>query len=109
MPAVNGIDYALPIADWHKDQSATTIANSQSLRYDWSMTVNHNQRERAERFQELHQSGCFVLPNPWDAGSAVYLEELGFKAIASTSAGFAYSRALPDSPHEVPVDRKSTR
>jgi 2-methylisocitrate lyase-like PEP mutase family enzyme len=67
------------------------------------MTVNHNQRERAERFQELHQSGCFVLPNPWDAGSAVYLEELGFKAIASTSAGFAYSRALPDSPQKVPV------
>ena len=67
------------------------------------MTRNNNQRARAERFQELHQSGCFVLPNPWDAGSAVYLEQLGFKAIASTSAGFAYSRALPDSPHKVPV------
>jgi len=67
------------------------------------MIANNNQRERAERFQELHQSGCFVLPNPWDAGSAVYLEQLGFKAIASTSAGFAYSRALPDSPHKVPV------
>jgi 2-methylisocitrate lyase-like PEP mutase family enzyme len=67
------------------------------------MTANNDHRERAERFQELHQSGCFVLPNPWDAGSAVYLEQLGFKAIASTSAGFAYSRALPDSPHKVPV------
>ena len=48
-------------------------------------------------FRELHESGCFVLPNPWDAGSAVYLEHLGFKALATTSAGFSFSRALPDS------------
>jgi 2-methylisocitrate lyase-like PEP mutase family enzyme len=45
----------------------------------------------------LHASGCFVLPNPWDAGSALYLEHLGFKALATTSAGFAFSRALSDS------------
>ena len=49
------------------------------------------------RFQALHESGCFVLPNPWDAGSAVYLEHLGFQALATTSAGFAFSRGLPDS------------
>src|SRR6266446_1483794 len=48
-------------------------------------------------FRDLHKSGCFVLPNPWDAGSAVYLEHLGFKALATPSAGFAFSRALPDS------------
>jgi 2-methylisocitrate lyase-like PEP mutase family enzyme len=49
------------------------------------------------RFRALHESGCFVLPNPWDAGSAVYLQHLGFEALATTSAGFAFSRGLPDS------------
>jgi 2-methylisocitrate lyase-like PEP mutase family enzyme len=44
----------------------------------------------------LHLSGCFVIPNPWDAGSAVYLQSLGFKALASTSSGFAWSVARPD-------------
>jgi 2-methylisocitrate lyase-like PEP mutase family enzyme len=47
-------------------------------------------------FRALHESGCFVLPNPWDAGSAVALEHLGFKALATTSAGYAFSRGLPD-------------
>ena len=49
-----------------------------------------------ERFRELHESGCFVIPNPWDVGSAVYLRHLGFKALATTSSGFAFSRGLPD-------------
>jgi 2-methylisocitrate lyase-like PEP mutase family enzyme len=44
----------------------------------------------------LHESGCFVLPNPWDIGSARYLQHLGFKALATSSAGFAFSRGLPD-------------
>lgn len=48
------------------------------------------------RFRELHQSGCFVLPNPWDAGSAKLLEMLGFKALATTSAGHAWSCARAD-------------
>src|SRR4030095_5705549 len=48
------------------------------------------------KFRSLHQSGCFVLPNPWDIGTAIYLERLGFKAIATTSAGFAFSRGKPD-------------
>jgi 2-methylisocitrate lyase-like PEP mutase family enzyme len=47
-------------------------------------------------FHTLHESGCFVLPNPWDAGTAVVLEHLGFKALATTSAGYAFSRGLPD-------------
>ena len=47
-------------------------------------------------FLALHQSGCFVLPNPWDAGSARYLQSLGFKALATTSSGFAWSRAHAD-------------
>lgn len=46
----------------------------------------------------MHESGCFVIPNPWDPGSAKYLESLGFEALATTSAGFAFSKALPDSP-----------
>ena len=49
------------------------------------------------RFRAMHASGCFVLPNPWDIGTAVYLQHLGFKALATTSAGFAFSRGLPDS------------
>src|SRR5215831_14092177 len=56
------------------------------------------------KFRALHESGCFVLPNPWDAGSAIYLERLGFKALATTSAGFAFSRGLPDGPAFVSRD-----
>src|SRR3954452_17022314 len=52
--------------------------------------------ERIKIFRELHERGCFAIPNPWDIGSARYLEHLGFKAIATTSAGFAFSRGLPD-------------
>lgn len=52
--------------------------------------------ERRRTFCQLHQSGCFALPNPWDIGSAKYLQHLGFKAIATTSAGFAFSRGLAD-------------
>ena len=51
---------------------------------------------RRRAFRELHAAGCFVLPNPWDAGSARYLASLGFKALASTSSGFAWSHAQPD-------------
>jgi 2-methylisocitrate lyase-like PEP mutase family enzyme len=48
------------------------------------------------KFRALHESGCFVLPNPWDVGTAIYLEHLGFQALATTSAGFAFSRGKPD-------------
>ncbi|MEP6569548.1 MAG: isocitrate lyase/phosphoenolpyruvate mutase family protein [Acidobacteriota bacterium] len=63
-----------------------------------------DQLSAIKRFRELHESGCFVLPNPWDIGSAIYLEHLGFKALATTSAGFAFSRALSDSVAAVPRD-----
>lgn len=49
------------------------------------------------RFRQLHESGCFILPNPWDAGTAIYLQRLGFKALATTSSGFAFTCGLPDS------------
>lgn len=58
--------------------------------------------ERRALFRSLHQSGCFVIPNPWDIGSALYLQHLKFKAIATSSAGFAFSRGLPD--NAVPLD-----
>ena len=48
------------------------------------------------QFHRLHETGCFVIPNPWDRGSARYLETLGFKAVASSSAGFAWSIGRPD-------------
>ncbi|MDQ3199750.1 MAG: isocitrate lyase/phosphoenolpyruvate mutase family protein [Verrucomicrobiota bacterium] len=47
-------------------------------------------------FRELHVDGCFVLPNPWDIGTAIYLQHLGFKALATTSAGYAFSRGHRD-------------
>ena len=52
--------------------------------------------ERAAAFRELHRAGCFVMPNPWDAGSAHLLASLGFSAIATSSAGFAWSQARRD-------------
>lgn len=55
------------------------------------------QTEKAEAFRRLHERGsCFVIPNPWDQGSARILEHMGFKALASTSAGFAFSIAKQD-------------
>ena len=52
--------------------------------------------DKRRRFHELHASGCFVIPNPWDLGSARWLQGLGFPALASTSSGFAWSVARPD-------------
>ena len=53
--------------------------------------------DRRKAFRALHEQGCFVIPNPWDVGSARYLQHLGFPALATTSAGFAFSQGLPDS------------
>lgn len=53
-------------------------------------------------FRRLHESGCFVIPNPWDIGTAIMLKQLGFKALATTSAGFSFSRGLPDADWAVP-------
>ena len=58
---------------------------------------------RAE-FRRLHESGCFAIPNPWDVGTARYLRHLGFKAVATTSAGLAFSRGLPDAEWAVPLE-----
>ena len=58
------------------------------------MTTSVTDRVRA--FRQLHHSGCFVIPNPWDLGSARLLEQLGFRALATTSAGFAWSLGKRD-------------
>jgi 2-methylisocitrate lyase-like PEP mutase family enzyme len=52
--------------------------------------------QRIAQFRRLHESGCFVIPNPWDVGSALVLEQLGFEALATTSAGFAWSLGRRD-------------
>ncbi|QNI36843.1 isocitrate lyase/PEP mutase family protein [Edaphobacter albus] len=55
-------------------------------------------------FRRLHESGFFIIPNPWDVGTARYLRSLGFKALATTSSGFAMSNGLPDADWAVPRD-----
>jgi 2-methylisocitrate lyase-like PEP mutase family enzyme len=57
---------------------------------------NSDVAARRDSFRKLHDSGCFVIPNPWDVGSARFLQHLGFQALATTSGGFAFSRALSD-------------
>jgi 2-methylisocitrate lyase-like PEP mutase family enzyme len=60
---------------------------------------------RRKAFRALHERGCFVIPNPWDVGSARYLQHLGFPALATTSSGFAFSQGLPDSGDEAVIAR----
>ncbi|QBR93606.1 isocitrate lyase/PEP mutase family protein [Nocardioides euryhalodurans] len=61
------------------------------------------QADRVAEFRRLHASGCFVMPNPWDAGTARALEQLGFPALATTSAGLAWTLGVTDT--EVTVDQ----
>ncbi|HSU15024.1 isocitrate lyase/phosphoenolpyruvate mutase family protein [Longimicrobium sp.] len=66
-------------------------------------TTNPHQRSAIAEFRALHESGCFILPNPWDTGTARVLQQLGFRALATTSAGFAYTRGRPDDTEAVPL------
>jgi len=52
--------------------------------------------DKRREFRRLHEAGCFVIPNPWDSGSARWLQGLGFKALATTSSGFSWSQGYPD-------------
>ena len=63
-----------------------------------------NLNARRAAFHRLHESGCFVIPNPWDIGTARYLRHLGFQALATTSSGFSFSKGLPDTDWAVPRD-----
>src|SRR5215831_12707854 len=67
------------------------------------MTIPDCSARRAA-FRKLHESGCFIIPNPWDAGSARYLRHLGFHALDTTSSGFAFSQGLTDDDAAVPRD-----
>lgn len=58
--------------------------------------MNRTVSEKRAAFRALHERGCFVLPNPWDAGTARVLRDLGFKALATTSAGYAWSAGRSD-------------
>ncbi len=61
------------------------------------MTASHPSiADRRRTFRQLHEAGCFVIPNPWDIGSARMLQGVGFKALATTSSGFAWSQGHPD-------------
>lgn len=62
--------------------------------------ADHHQARAA--FAGLHRTGCFVIPNPWDVGTAMMLKHLGFRALATTSAGFAFARGRPDADWAVP-------
>src|SRR5689334_10467343 len=53
-------------------------------------------KARRNAFRRMHESGCFVIPNPWDIGSARYLKQLGFKALATTSSGAAWRQGRAD-------------
>jgi 2-methylisocitrate lyase-like PEP mutase family enzyme len=58
--------------------------------------ANPSTADKRTAFRRLHESGCFVIPNPWNAGSARYLQGLGFKALATTSSGFAHAQGFAD-------------
>ena len=60
------------------------------------MPLSNEVSARRRAFRQLHASGCFLIPNPWDPGSALYLEQLGFRALATTSSGAAWRHARAD-------------
>src|SRR5579863_10269155 len=61
------------------------------------MTGSHpSVADKRKTFRELHETGCFVIPNPWNVGSARYLQGLGFAALATTSSGHAHSQGFAD-------------
>jgi len=68
------------------------------------MTHSDRQLSAVSTFHKLHESGCFVIPNPFDLGSAVYLHHLGFQALATSSAGFAFTRGMPDDVEAIGLD-----
>src|SRR6188768_1058018 len=84
-----------------QDSRMSQNGGSRGLTRERTITMSLSTRRKV--FRALHERGCFVIPNPWDVGSARYLQHLGFPALATTSAGFAFSQGLPDS--DVAVSR----
>jgi 2-methylisocitrate lyase-like PEP mutase family enzyme len=81
-------------AKWPAAQFADKTKSGKQLSRHWQVNMGISEKYRA--FRALHQSGCFVIPNPWNVGSARYLQGLGFKALATTSAGFAHAQGYSD-------------
>ena len=71
----------------------------------WPTVTETASQGAIETFRRLHESGCFVLPNPWDRGTAIYLHSLGYQALATSSAGFGFSCGVPDSIGAMPLER----
>jgi len=69
--------------------------------------MNQDLATKVEAFRRLHEAGCFVIPNPWDVGSARVLEGLGFRALATTSSGIAWSMGCAD--NRVPLEQALQR
>src|SRR6266404_4897858 len=93
---LSGYLSTLIIADWRYSprRECRIIQRFPLCRSEPVMTT---QSEKAKAFRDLHQrKGAFVIPNPWDAGTARLLAHLGFEALATTSAGFAFSQGRPD-------------
>jgi 2-methylisocitrate lyase-like PEP mutase family enzyme len=68
------------------------------------MSMSVSADDHRARFRRLHEQGCFVIPNPWDRGTAIALAAIGFPALATTSAGFAFSSGLPDTPDALTIE-----
>ena len=66
--------------------------------------MNESTGRLSTAFREMHRSGCFIIPNPWDAGTARYLTTLGFRALATTSAGASFAAGRVDAPDALSVD-----
>lgn len=88
---------------WYRSEAFWFCRFSSCAKLFFAMDVADFTARRAA-FRKLHESGCFVIPNPWDVGTARYLRHLGFQAVATTSSGFAFSRGLPDADWAVPRD-----
>jgi 2-methylisocitrate lyase-like PEP mutase family enzyme len=84
----------------HANALSRRVAPWQALRLHcrecFMAAVRPSTVDKRKTFRELHKSGCFVIPNPWNVGSARYLQGLGFKALATTSSGHAHSEGYPD-------------
>jgi 2-methylisocitrate lyase-like PEP mutase family enzyme len=92
--------------DWLEEHTMTFSTSVASLAAGArDATSEPTLAARRQAFRALHERGCFVIPNPWDVGSARYLQHLGFPALATTSAGFAFSQGLPDSGDDAVLTR----
>src|SRR5665213_4105440 len=90
MKAVHG-----RIAKWHCRHPRNRGTVAPLLAEDFPMT-SPLVADKRRAFRALHEGGCFVIPNPWNVGSARYLQGLGFKALATTSSGYAHSEGYAD-------------